>query len=147
MVERQAKSPLMARDNLAVWSRLGGFTAPIDPLLERVGLPTDRTEPIRAFSAGMRRRLALALALLKKPDLFLFDEPFAALDPTGRELVAGLLQSLREEGTPFVIATHLPAMAAPLCDAAIHLDGGQISWQGSPLAAPSVSPLEAELAQ
>jgi heme exporter protein A len=129
---------LSARENLATWARLGGHSADLDGLLQRVGLPTDRRDPVRAFSAGMRRRAALALLWLKRPALALLDEPFAALDPTGRELVSGMLRELRAGGATLVIATHLPRIAGPHCDAAIHLDAGRVTWRGLPGDAPAV---------
>jgi heme ABC exporter ATP-binding subunit CcmA len=131
---------LDAKDNLRIWASLGAYPVDPDALLRRVGLPTDHPEPVRAYSAGMRRRLALAIGLLKKPDLFLFDEPFAALDPAGRDMVASVMREERARGTTLVIATHLPTVTGPLCDRAVHLDAGKVAWSGSPKDAPSVEP-------
>lgn len=131
---------LSAADNLRVWARLGGL--PCDPaaVLGRVGLPVDRDDPVRTYSAGMRRRVALATALLKRPDVMLLDEPFAALDPDGRALVANLIREIRAGGAALVIATHLPAVTGPLCDQALHLEAGRIVWRGRPSDAPHVEP-------
>jgi heme exporter protein A len=123
---------LSARDNLAVWARLGGLAADPAALLARVGLPADRRDPVRTFSAGMRRRLALAVTLLKQPRLMLLDEPFTALDPEGRALVGGVLDDLRRRGTTVVLTSHRPEEAAPYCTAAAHLDDGRIRWRGAP---------------
>jgi heme exporter protein A len=128
---------LGARDNLAVWAALGGLSVDVDAALRAVGLDPTRTEAVRAYSAGMRRRVALALAMLKNPDVVLFDEPFAALDPAGRDMMAGVVRDLRTRGATIVIATHLPAVTGPLCDAAIHLDNGQVVWRGLPIDAPT----------
>ena len=115
---------LSGRQNLATWARLGGYDIDPSALLERVGLSAERTGPVRDYSAGMRRRLALARLLMKRPRLVLLDEPFAALDPEGRALVLDLVGAMRADGATVVIATHLPEVAAPLTDTVIHMDRG-----------------------
>jgi heme exporter protein A len=117
---------LSGPDNLTLWARLGGYEPRIDACLAEVGLER-RDEPVRTYSAGMKRRLALARALLKEPALLLLDEPFAALDPEGRALVLDLARARRAQGTTLVLATHLPEAAASLCDRRIHLESGQIA--------------------
>jgi heme exporter protein A len=116
---------LSASDNLAVWARLGGSTVDRDAVLRRVGLDPARRDPVRAFSAGMRRRLALAVVLLKEPRLLLLDEPFTALDPAGRAVVADVVREARARGACVVMATHLPEVAAELCDRSLHLADGR----------------------
>lgn len=120
---------LSGPDNLALWAKLGGHEPRIEARLAEVGLE-HRNEPVRTYSAGMKRRLALARALLKDPELLLLDEPFAALDPEGRALVLDLAQARKASGTTLVLATHLPEAAASLCDRRIHLESGQIVEEG-----------------
>lgn len=117
---------LDARANLRAWARMGGFSTDVAPLLERVGLPIDRGEPVRTFSAGMRRRLALARVLMKRPRLLLLDEPFTALDPQGRALVLDLLGELREGGTSLLLTTHLPEVARTFCEHHLHMEAGRV---------------------
>jgi len=117
---------LDARGNLRTWASLSGMQADLPALLERVGLPTTRRDPVRTFSAGMRRRLALARVLLKAPDLLLLDEPFTALDPEGRELVITLVGELQQRGTTLLVATHLPDVARRLCAHHLHMESGRI---------------------
>ncbi len=128
---------LSAADNLRVWARLGGYAVDVDAALEEVGL-VRREESVRAYSAGMRRRLALAVALLKRPRIALFDEPFTALDPAGRDMVGKTIETLRQSGATVIIATHMPRLTQRYCDQAIHLDQGRIAWSGNPSAAPAV---------
>ena len=120
---------LSARDNLAVFARLGGRPASAGALvaaLAGVGLE-DRPDPIRRYSAGMRRRVALAALLLKQPELALLDEPFSALDPSGMAQVADIVKTL--SGT-VVITSHQVERAAALCDRAVLLAGGVMRWRG-----------------
>lgn len=116
---------LSGMDNLRVFGALMG--RPADPeLLVAVGLER-RPDPVRSYSAGMRKRLALALMLLKRPDLVLLDEPFAALDPAGMDQVAGLIRSL--PGT-VIVASHQIERASALCDRALLLEAGLPRWLG-----------------
>ena len=120
---------LSARDNLAVIARLAGRSAAKTVLVDRlaaVGLQ-DRPDPIRRYSAGMRRRVALAALLLTEPELILLDEPFSALDPAGISQVADLIRSL--PGT-VVVTSHQVERAAALCQRAVLLQDGLMRWQG-----------------
>ena len=118
---------LSAPDNLRVFARLSGCdTALIPGILETVGLG-GRQEPVSRFSAGMRRRLALALLLQKRPKLALLDEPFAQMDPGGIAQVSSAIAALPGA---VVIASHQVTHAAPLATRAILMDEGQIRWRG-----------------
>ncbi len=130
------------RDNLRTWASLAGVVVEVDKLLDDVGLPAVAENPVRTFSAGMRRRLAFAVGLLLPRPLLLLDEPFSALDPQGRTLIKGRLDRAKAAGSTLVIATHLPKVAASLCDHAIHLENGRVVWRGSPADSPAVEPEE-----
>ena len=122
---------LSASENLLVWARLGGFTPNVAALLERVGLDTSRPDPVRTFSAGMRRRLALARMLLKDPDLVLLDEPFTALDPAGRELLLEIARELLDKGATLLMATHMPDAARAVCSHRAQLESGRLESAGA----------------
>jgi heme exporter protein A len=120
---------LSAIDNLSVFARLMG--APIErkvaeELIQRVGLEI-RPEPIKAYSAGMRKRASIALLLLKKPELILMDEPFSALDPSGIDEISELLQNM---DAAMILVSHQVERAAKLCQRCILLENGLIRWQG-----------------
>lgn len=121
---------LSAVENLEVWARLGGYTPDARALLDRVGLDPARRDPVRTFSAGMLRRIALARMLLKQPKLVLLDEPFTALDPPGRELMISVANELRATGAVLVMATHLPTVATRICDQAMALEAGRVVYDG-----------------
>ncbi|MEL6345815.1 MAG: heme ABC exporter ATP-binding protein CcmA [Myxococcota bacterium] len=120
---------LSARDNLSVFARLSGVSADRRKMvaaLEEVGLE-DRPDAIRRFSAGMRRRVALAALLMKQPELTLLDEPFSALDPSGISQVAEIIRGL--PGTVIVVS-HQIEQAAALCERAVLLQSGVMRWSG-----------------
>lgn len=130
-------SPL---DNLRAWARLGGLDADPAALLRRVGLDPARHDPVRALSAGMKRRVALARLLLKQPSLVLLDEPFSALDPQGRDVVVDVVDELRSRGATLVLVSHLPDFAQRCTTHALALAGGRVVWTGAPAAAPREVP-------
>jgi heme ABC exporter ATP-binding subunit CcmA len=127
----QLYEDLSPAENLRILGRLSTHRIDPDALLARVGLDPRRPDPVSALSAGMRRRAAIARLLAREPDLVLLDEPFTALDPDGRELLLEVLRDLRARGASLVLATHLPATASKVCDEAIHLELGRITWRGA----------------
>lgn len=131
---------LSPADNLAAWARLGGIQADPAALLRRVGLDPQRRDPVRALSAGMKRRLAVARMLLKRPALALLDEPFSALDPDGRAVVVNAVDELREQGATVVIVSHLPDFAQRCTDHALAMADGRVVWTGPPHEAPREVP-------
>ena len=127
---------LSARENLQVLARLLGKREPgdeADALLERVGLATRAANPIRHFSAGMRKRLAIARLLMKRPTLALLDEPFGELDPAGIHAMEEIIAQLKAEGVTVVLATHLVEQGLALCEERLHLQDGRAVSQGRPL--------------
>ncbi len=119
---------LSARENLDLVARLcGREPGSSAALLERVGLAPHADRRVRHFSAGMKRRLALARLLLRDPELVLLDEPFGQLDPEGVELVASVVRELRGRGTTMVISTHDIERGLALSDRRVSLSGGRVA--------------------
>jgi heme exporter protein A len=135
----QLYEDLSPAENLAILGRLSAHRIDVPAVLTRVGLDPARRDPVRALSAGMRRRAAIARLLAREPELVLLDEPFTALDPEGRSLLLGVLAELRAGGASLILATHLPATAARVCDQAIHLDLGKVTWAGTAAAHAGVA--------
>ncbi len=107
---------LTAFENLELYGRLYRVAERrerIGMLLERFGLWDARGERTGSFSRGMLQRLALCRVFLHEPELFLLDEPFAALDAAGAELLDRELAARRGTST-FLVATHEPARLASL---------------------------------
>jgi heme exporter protein A len=94
----QLYDDLSAAENLAFFARWRGVEADVPALLSRVGLDPRRSEPLRAYSSGMRQRVKLAWAVMHNPPALLLDEPGANLDAEGRALVAALVGERRERG-------------------------------------------------
>jgi heme exporter protein A len=95
-------------------------------LLDRVGLEAHAERPVRAFSSGMRRRLALARVLTAPPRLLLMDEPYASLDRQGVDLVNGVVREVAAAGGGVLLATHDLHSGEPVTDRMVTLDDGVI---------------------
>ncbi|MFJ9032100.1 ABC transporter ATP-binding protein [Streptomyces sp. NPDC102274] len=95
------------------------------------GSALDHGLRIRSLSGGQRTRVALALALGKRPDLLLLDEPMADLDPLARhQLMGALLAGAAEHGTTVVISSHILTELADACDYLLLVDGGRVRLGG-----------------
>ncbi|WP_230977331.1 ABC transporter ATP-binding protein [Georgenia yuyongxinii] len=107
---------------------------PLDPaaLLGRLGLADATRTAVRRLSGGQRQRLALAGAIIGRPQLVFLDEPSAGLDPQARLAVWDLLRELRAGGTSLVLTTHLMHEAEELADHVVIIDAGQVIAQGTP---------------
>ena len=126
-------------DYLSGWRNLSMLTAlsrrlPPEEIMETVrfvGLEKRIHDPVRVYSHGMRQRLALAQALLPRPELVLLDEPAEGLDPQGiRELRELILQLNREHGMTIVLSSHLLSEVQQICSRIAILHRGRLVFQG-----------------
>ena len=101
------KFMLTVRENLEVAARLAG-AGEVEPALRRFGLEPMADQPVRALSAGQRRRAALARLLLHSVPLWVLDEPFTALDEEGAMLMQELLAQQVGNGGAVLLSTHRP---------------------------------------
>ncbi|HYN18590.1 MAG TPA: ABC transporter ATP-binding protein, partial [Actinomycetes bacterium] len=98
--------------------------------LERLAIPLDRR--VGALSGGQRAQVALALALAKRPQLLLLDEPLASLDPLARrEFLQALMGSVAEQGVTVVLSSHLLADLERVCDYLIVLSAAHVQVLGT----------------
>jgi ABC-type multidrug transport system ATPase subunit len=97
--------------------------------LHQVGLGGVGRRPVKAYSLGMRQRLGLAAALLRKPDLLVLDEPTNGLDPQGIREIRELLLKLHAGGTTIFLSSHLLAEVEQLCTRVGVLDRGRLVVQ------------------
>ncbi|HEX5466174.1 MAG TPA: ABC transporter ATP-binding protein [Candidatus Limnocylindrales bacterium] len=105
---------------------------PVDEVLERVGLARLAGARYRTLSGGERQRLALALALVGRPELAILDEPTAAMDVTARRQTWELLRELRAGGATILLTTHLLDEAEQLADRVAIIDHGRLLAVGAP---------------
>ncbi len=102
----------------------------IDAALDRVGLLAAATKRYRAYSLGMRQRLAIAAALLAPRDLLILDEPTNGLDPQGTREVRSLISSLAFDGATVLISSHLLAEVEQVCTHVGMMRDGRLVAQG-----------------
>ena len=101
-------------------------------VLERVGLGDVAGRKIRKLSGGMRKRVALAQALLGDPQLLVLDEPSAALDPEQRMRFREVVSELGDGGRVVLVSTHQTEDVAALCERVIVLREGRAAFDGTP---------------
>lgn len=128
---------LNAREHLVYLAKIGGGSTPsraeVDEALQTVGLARRASEPVRAFSFGMRQRLGLAQALLPRPDLLILDEPTDGLDPLAVLELREVLRKLRDEhGIAVVLSSHLLIEVEQLVDDMLVLQEGRTVFRGTP---------------
>jgi ABC-2 type transport system ATP-binding protein len=104
---------------------------PVAALAERLGIDTFARTLVRRLSGGQRQRLALACAVVGRPELVFLDEPTAGLDPQARHVVWDLIRELRGEGAAVVLTTHLMDEAERLADQLHIVDHGQVVAAGT----------------
>jgi ABC-type multidrug transport system ATPase subunit len=134
MVEEPAFYPWMSgRRNLRVLAKTGapvGKTA-VEEALARAGLSAVAGRKVKTYSQGMRQRLGLAVALLRRPRLLLLDEPANGLDPAGIREFRTLLRQLAGEGVTVFLSSHLLAEVEQVCDRVAIIDRGHLVAAGT----------------
>ena len=123
---------MRAAETLGLYSRF--FAAPLDPaaLLADVGLAHVARTPYRRLSGGERQRLALALALVGRPEVLVLDEPTAGMDPEAKASTRSLIAGLRSDGAAVLVTTHELADVERLADRVVVLAQGVVVAAGTP---------------
>jgi ABC-2 type transport system ATP-binding protein len=129
---------LTGRENLTIYADL--FDVPVAEVPRRVGelletfeLAHRADEKAGGYSKGMKQRLALARALLHRPDILFLDEPSASLDPVATRRVHEMITRLsREEGRTVLLCTHNLTEAQRLCDRVAVMEHGRLAAVGTP---------------
>lgn len=118
---------LSAEANLKIFAKLlEVHFKTIPKVLEKVNLTQAGVTPFRNFSLGMKQRLSIALCLLKKPEILIFDEPTNGLDPQGIFEIRNLIHSLAEEGNLCILSSHLLSEVEQVCSEILLLKNGEI---------------------
>lgn len=119
---------LTARENLRfAVEMLGVSAAGVGGALDRVALSHVADHPVRGFSAGMQRRLAIARLLLLRPRVLLLDEPYNNLDLDGIAIMNGVIDEARQAGGAALLVLHELAPAGDRLDRVISLADGRVS--------------------
>lgn len=103
-----------------------------EALLKRVGLLHKKNSYPRELSGGEKQRVAMVRALMMEPEIMLFDEVTAALDPEMVREVLDVMLTLAKGGMTMLIVTHEMAFARAISDRVIFMDGGEIVEENSP---------------
>jgi ABC-2 type transport system ATP-binding protein len=117
---------------LRLFARYYDHPADPDDLLRLVDLEGAARTPWRRLSGGEQQRLALALALVGRPEVAFLDEPTAGVDPRGRLAVRDVVAGLRSSGVAVLVTTHELDEAQRMADRMIIVDGGLVVAEGSP---------------
>ncbi|WP_406287642.1 ABC transporter ATP-binding protein [Embleya sp. NBC_00896] len=121
-----------AEEMLRHVARLHAHPLDVAMLIERLGLGSCGRTTYRRLSGGQQQRLALALAVVGRPELVFLDEPTAGLDPHARHATWELVRELRTDGVSVVLTTHLMDEAEKLADDVAIVDRGRVIAFGSP---------------
>ena len=117
---------LSSTENLLFAARTTGADGDFIPsALERVGLGHRAQVPLKSLSAGQQRRVSLAWLLVRRPQLWLLDEPYASLDEEGRDLISQLITVAQSSGATVVLTSH-GALPAETNASSIVMVGGRI---------------------
>jgi ABC-type multidrug transport system ATPase subunit len=137
LIEAPAAYPyLSGRRNLALMDAAGAWGRRsrrdrIEDVLAQVGLGGVDGRPVKTYSLGMRQRLGLAAALLRKPRLLILDEPTNGLDPQGIREIRDLLTALNSAGTTVFMSSHLLSEVEQLCTRVGVVDRGRLVVEDS----------------
>ncbi|MFJ9518797.1 ABC transporter ATP-binding protein [Kitasatospora sp. NPDC101801] len=112
-------------------ARLHAHPLDVDALVERLGLGSCGRTTYRRLSGGQQQRLALAMAVVGRPELVFLDEPTAGLDPQARRATWELVRDLRRDGVSVVLTTHHLDEAEQLADEVAIVDGGRVIAGGT----------------
>jgi ABC-2 type transport system ATP-binding protein len=127
--------PLYAHEFLAFVARMFGMEESavrrrVTDLLDALEL-IDTSKRLSEYSAGMRKRVAFAAAIIHSPDILFLDEPFESIDPAGVALMKRWIRQLADQGRTIFISSHVLETVERICnEVAIIVPPGKLVWQG-----------------
>ncbi len=124
---------LTGRKNLELLAALDGGDARtrIEEVLDVVDLAPRGKHRVGGYSHGMRQRLGIAAALLRRPRLLILDEPATGLDPAGMRDMRALIRRLAEQGITVLLSSHQLPEVQELCDRVAIVDRGRVVYEGA----------------
>jgi len=119
---------LSGRENLEMSALIKNVSAAnVDLLLEKVGLKKASKNSVKVYSTGMRKRLAIARALLGNPEILILDEPFTGLDPIGMSILRDVIIEYNQQlGKVVIVSSHLVSEIRKICNHIILLKYGEL---------------------
>jgi ABC-2 type transport system ATP-binding protein len=115
---------------LGAWLNSRWDNGAAEERIDQIGL--ERNQRVRSLSGGQRAQLALTLAIAKRPELLILDEPVASLDPLARrEFLQSLSQVVREHGMSVILSSHLVADLERVCDYVVVLVASRVRVAGA----------------
>ena len=133
VVESPKFSPnFSGRQNLQLLARtMGAPAARVDAAIETVGLRGRDRDRYKAYSLGMKQRLAIAATLLKEPSLLILDEPTNGLDPAGIREIRDTIRDLADSGVTVLLSSHILAEVQQVCTSATIIGNGRMLASGT----------------
>ncbi len=130
--ERGLYPKMRVRRQLAYFAALHGKPErAADTWIERLGLTERAEDRVEELSLGNQQRVQLAAALVHEPELLVLDEPFSGLDPTGVDVLSGVLSDYAATGVPVIFSSHQLELVERLCQAVAIISGGRLVASGT----------------
>jgi heme ABC exporter ATP-binding subunit CcmA len=131
---------LTVTENVRFWARSAGKpVVAADEALDRLGVALRlRGEQAGRLSAGQRRRVALAVVVARRPELWLLDEPHAGLDATARDLLDQLIHEAAASGATVLLASHELERSTALAGREVVLAGGRVMSTSAEVATSAI---------
>jgi len=128
---------LTARENINLIAKMHGinkteYKKKTDELLDRMGLLERADSLVKTYSGGMKRRVNVLMAVIHDPEIVIFDEPTAGLDPQSRRVVWDFIRDFQKRESTIILTTHNMEEADDLSDELVIIDHGKIIAQGTP---------------
>src|SRR6201996_7767857 len=124
--ESELQAKLTVAEALDLYASFYPSHADTETLLHRLGLTEKRNTSYRKLSGGQKQRLSIALALVGRPALVVFDELTTGLDPAARRDSWRLVRELRDDGATVLLVTHYADEAERLCDRVALIKAGRL---------------------
>jgi len=132
--ETRLSEKLSVRETLALFRSFYREGHEPDDVMRSIGLERKATAWVRTLSGGQKQRLAVATALVGKPDLLFLDEPTTGLDPQSRRQLWEMIRAFRDSGRTVMLTTHYMEEAEKLCDRVAIIDQGKVIALDTPRA-------------
>ena len=128
---------LTARENINLIAKMHGlkkadYKEKTDDLLGRMNLLDRASSLVKTYSGGMKRRVNVLMAVIHDPEVVIFDEPTAGLDPQSRRVIWDFIRDFQKKNATIILTTHNMEEADDLSDELIIIDHGKIIAQGTP---------------